>query len=379
MRPISWTTWTGTIHYFLENVEADDFAAWEMDFEATVGLLRGLLDPGHWDLQVEFHKKLTGLKDLENECCDIAVTSWDWHEHIPRCFGRHRVLLHLFSGRRRRGDVQFFLDNMEPPQNYILHVVSMDIVVDEHWGDATNDQVRDYWLAAAKAGHIVAFLAGPPCETWSVARGRALSHPTGQHRRTPRILRTAAQLWGLPSLTLRELQQVLTGNYLLTFTLLMACVMVQTGGLGVVEHPAEPDDEELATIWRLPIVQALLRAPGVCRHRVSQGLYGAPSAKPTDLLTINLPGLPRAFSEWRLRSDIPKGASIGLNEAGEWKTGILKEYPPSMCHALAVAFRQGIDALPIEVTKEPMASDVKRWQSLQCTTYSSHLGQDFAK
>ena len=37
----------------------------------------------------------------------------------------------------------------------------MDIVVDAHWGDASDEQVRDYWLSAAHAGYIIAFLAGP--------------------------------------------------------------------------------------------------------------------------------------------------------------------------------------------------------------------------
>jgi hypothetical protein len=377
-RPISWTTWTATVYYFLENVEATDFADWETDYKEVLNVFQQLLDPTRWDLQAPFLKELTKLPDLEQECRDIVVTTWERHEVIPRCFGKHRVLLHLFSGRRRQGDVQFFLDNMEPPTGYILHVVSMDIVVDDQWGDATNEQTRDYWLSAAHAGYIVGFLAGPPCETWSVARGRALHDPQGLHKRAPRILRTAEFLWGLPSLALKELNQVMIGNFLLTFSLLMGCVMVKTGGLGVIEHPAEPTEEELAAIWRLPLVQALLQAPGVCRHRVAQGLYGAPSAKPTDLLVINLSTLPRAFSEWRLRQDTPKGASIGLTADGVWKTGILKEYPPAMCRALAVAFRQGMDRLPVVSTTEPEASDIMRWQALHCTVYSKHIGQNFA-
>ena len=377
-RPISWTIWTATVNYFIENVEANDFAAWEMEFDEVIGLLHGLLDPTHWDLQASFDKELKSLKDLENECCDIAVTNWERHEHIPRCFGKHRVFLHLFSGRRRQGDVQFFLDHMVPPEGYILHVVSMDIVVDAHWGDASDEQVRDYWLSAAHAGYIIAFLAGPPCETWSVARGRALHDPSGHLRRAPRILRTAEFLWGLPCLALRELHQVMIGNFLLTFSILLACVLTRTGGLGVIEHPAEPDADDLAAIWRLPIVQALLQAPGVRRHRVAQGLFGAPSAKPTDLLTINMPGLPCAFNEARLRPEVPKGASIGLAADGTWKTGILKEYPPAMCHALAAAFRRGIDDLSVETVTEPEASDIDRWQSLHCSMYSKHLGQDFA-
>ena len=89
-------------------------------------------------------------------------------------------------------------------------------------------------------------LRGPPCETWSVAPGKAI--PTKPQRQAPRIPRTASQLWGLPCLALKELSQVLTGNQLLIFTLLVASRMVSSGSLGVVEHPAEPLDDDAAAI-----------------------------------------------------------------------------------------------------------------------------------
>lgn len=124
-----------------------------------------------------------------------------------------------------------YLDRLPPPKDYILHVVSMDIVVDSVWGDAMVPGTRGYWLLAAEAGHVVvAFLAGPPCETWSIARGKAIADRS--RHRLPRIVRCAQQLWGLKRLALKELQQVLTCNQLLTFVLLMACHMVSTGGLG---------------------------------------------------------------------------------------------------------------------------------------------------
>jgi hypothetical protein len=124
------------------------------------------------------------------------------------------------------------------PTHGIRFARYMDIVIDEQWGNAKDAKAREYWLSAANAGYIAGFLAGPPCETWSVARGRKLDVKEGAQRRAPRILRTAEHLWGLPSLALKELEQILTGNFLLTFSLLMACTMVRTGGMGVLEHPA---------------------------------------------------------------------------------------------------------------------------------------------
>ena len=185
----------------------------------------------------------------------------------------------------------------------------MDLVVDAVWGDAMAPGTRNYWLQAAKAGYIVAFLAGPPCETWSKARGREIASGRG-----PRVVRDASSLWGLPSLALKEVVQVITGNELLTFTLLMAGYVVCTGGSGIVEHPAEPDAQQAASIWKLPVMLALLQAPGVQRVRLSQGLFGAPTAKPTELLTINLPKLPLYLRKWLTRSELPRGQAIGLTD-----------------------------------------------------------------
>ena len=170
---------------------------------------------------------------LERECHDFAVTDWSAHGGPPRLFGHHRVFLHFFAGRRRRGDIQFYLDHMSPPHNYVLHVVSVDIVIDKVWGDATAEQTRAYWLGLAHQGFIVGFLAGPPCETWSRARGKTVKGLQSD-RCALRIIRTEDHLWGLPSLALKELMQIATGNELLTFTLLLACMMLQTGGIGIV-------------------------------------------------------------------------------------------------------------------------------------------------
>ena len=75
-----------------------------------------------------------------------------------------------------------------------------------------------------------------------------------------------------------------------------------------MEHPAEPIEENAAAIWKLPIVQALLAAPGVTRRRLAQGLFGATSPKPTDLMVINLPDLAIELRQWMMRSELPKGS-----------------------------------------------------------------------
>ena len=196
------------------------------------------------------------------------------------------------------------------------------------------------------------------------------------NRRLPRILRTADQLWGLPSLALKEWEQVLTGNQLLSFTLLMAVIMVQVAGIGAIEHPAEPDDAEAASIF--PAVLALLNAPGVQRHRLAQGLFGAPSAKATELMAINMPSLVTNLRSWMLRKELPRGASIGLTSDGQWRTGVLKEYPPAMCGALASSFRHELDQVQTKAGGDPTAQDLALWASLEVTSYSAHIGADYA-
>lgn len=62
---------------------------------------------------------------LEAECRDVAITRWGAHGAISRSFERHRVFLHLYADRRRVGDVQFYMDQMDPPTAYTLHVVSL--------------------------------------------------------------------------------------------------------------------------------------------------------------------------------------------------------------------------------------------------------------
>ena len=46
-----------------------------------------------------------------------------------------RVLLHAYSGRRRSGDLQCYLEAIEVPDGLVCHVISLDIVVSETHGN----------------------------------------------------------------------------------------------------------------------------------------------------------------------------------------------------------------------------------------------------
>eukprot|EP00438_Fugacium_kawagutii_P027572 Skav206276 [mRNA] locus=scaffold888:503653:503844:- [translate_table: standard] len=54
---------------------------------------------------------------------------------------------------------------------------------------------------------------------------------------------------------------------------------MEAKGYGLLEHPEDPNEGEVTekvTIWRLPLVAALLRHDHIKLHRVLQGYYVAP-------------------------------------------------------------------------------------------------------
>ena len=289
-------------------------------------------------------------------------------------------MLHAFAGRRRVGDYQWYLEQfMAPVEGVVLHVVSLDIIIDEHYGDLSRKDIQQYWLHGIRCGWVHAFLGGPPCCTWSKARAVDLDDGGNGRpgRLGPRPVRSAQDLWGLTSLGLREIDQVIDGNVLLGFCLLALGELALQARAGILEHPAEPADESMPSIWKLPIVQVLLGLPGMQKLRLSQGLLGADSMKPTELLALNLPNLPAAIIQWRVTPDVPKRANIGRDATGQFYTAQLKEYPPAFCGALAQATFNAVSSAgsdDVQIDSEFLACCVKMQQDFQ----GEFIGPDFA-
>ena len=79
--------------------------------------------------------------------------------------------MHAFSGRRRPGDFQEFLDAIVGDcSGIVVHVVSVDVILDRNWGDVTRPECQRFWFDGVKRRFVIGYLAGPPCETWSKAR-----------------------------------------------------------------------------------------------------------------------------------------------------------------------------------------------------------------
>ena len=149
-------------------------------------------------------------------------------------------------------------------------------------------------------------------ETWSKAREHSLApspdEQLGGRATGPRVLRTLHELWGMDSLSIREMRQILIGNHLLLFSSKMLVLLYITGGCGALEHPAPPKSEELASIWRTQIALLLCKLPGILRVDF---LLGAKSPKPTSILALNLPDTMDQIRGGRVCTDLPLASSIG--------------------------------------------------------------------
>lgn len=134
---------------------------------------------------------------------------------------RQVVLAHLFSGRRRPGDVQQCAEEAVWPTPAGCASLSVDIIFHEQLGNLLHEPTRALFIRAAAAGILTAIISGPPCETWTIARNRDDGGP--------RQIRTIHCLQGFPRLTFRELAQITVGNGLLGATLLLALVQFHYG------------------------------------------------------------------------------------------------------------------------------------------------------
>ena len=99
--------------------------------------------------------------------------------------------------------------------------------------------------------------------------------------------------------------------------------------------------------------------------RLLQGLFGAPSAKPTTLLVT---------------SRLPQGASIGKDKSGKFKTSPLKEYPPGFCRAIAQAFLHDMCTEEFDASTEygRLPSAFLEWcTQMHARAFGNFIGKDW--
>lgn len=378
-RTVSWSTCSATLSYLLEHITHEDAETIGLAYQDVVATLQYLNTGDAWCFLGAVHGRETAYDAIDQLHSILAQESEvqrqaPLYSGPPKAFGRHRYVLHAFSGRRRVGDLQYFLDRASATEeNFVIHTISLDLVVDACWGDVSRIETRRFWLQGIREGYVTSLLAGPPCETWSKARGVTIPG-----RRCPRVLRLLEALWGMDSLSLRELRQLGVGNLLLLFTVEALVHLALAGGHGILEHPAMPDEEEKASIWRLPLISTLLTWPDFRIVRLAQGLWGAASPKPTMLLALNMPELEHHLRAWQTARDLPRGASIGVDASGHWATTKLKEYPPALCSGLCSAFlgvQRTHDTDPTLVIGQEFIS---RSLALEISDYGDVIGKDYA-
>ena len=334
-----------TAFFFFEELETHYEDAGLQINRARLALLAGLFKRRmklDWFVPAsEFDSPWTGQELQENawRYCQERTSIPPWHAkaYIPRFCSRCLVFVHFFSGVRRQGDLQQYLEEIEIPQGCTRVVLSLDIVFDAKRADLTDPEVQRVWLDYIKRGCVCAIFAGPPCESWSRARKSGGFPGLSCGDGGPRIIRTREQPHGLEALRIREVVQALTANALLLFTMEVFVWMTVLHRLMVIEHPAEPDaaDEHwLASIWRLKAMQILERHPSTQLVRLLQGRFGGKSPKPTHLMIV-AGDLPVSEILHRFATtSLP--AALQMGTCGrEFATASLKEYPPLLCQGLA--------------------------------------------
>eukprot|EP00435_Cladocopium_sp_Y103_P009387 s2455_g2.t1 len=266
---------------------------------------------------------------------------------VPICVEKGKKvmwILHLFSGRRRKGDCHWWLSHIghHLSPDIEVRLLSLDTAVHSTLGDlsagANFRLVRDL----AHRGAFAACLTGPPCETFSAARHIELDDFVG-----PRPLRSAELPWGLPGRSSRELRQLDMGTELLLNSQQIEVATVLAGGGSLMEHPWENDDPSKASVWRtLAQTQWIMSLPGAFRHFVEQWKFGSPGIKPTCLRALNLGPeqiVQRALQDgmelWRAR---PQTQLKGRTSAGVFRTAAAKEYSSALCRSLVVATLRGL-------------------------------------
>ena len=233
---------------------------------------------------------------------------------------------HLFSGHRREGDLECWLSRLAASSDMQIEVWSLDVAVDPTL-DLSNPEVVKKLAEAFKAGFFHAALAGPPCSTWSIARWN-------RSRPGPRPLRTRAEPWGRTDVNLapEEKRRLQLGSFLLKAVLELFSALVSSGGVFMLEHPADPGSAPYPSIWALPEIADLTTKSKAERAHLDQCRFGRPYRKSTFILTnarSSLDGL-------RLRCNhAAHGELQGQNPDGTFRTQEAQTYTTELCEAIA--------------------------------------------
>ena len=253
--------------------------------------------------------------------------------------------MYLFAGKKRQADVGSCLNKMHSDGRIALRLIEFDIERSETHDLRSND-LWDQITARLRKGRWF-LIVSPPCNTFSRARFQWRLHPG------PRPLRSRTWPKGFPWLSGLNQAIVNEANEFVLKCLDACSVAVQHGGWFLLEHPEDlgkVHDEVPGTIWQWDEVPNLFAWCGGFTCAVHQCTFGAPTSKPTRLMTNFVlndlrchPGFPQFDSSFRYLGPLPKScghvheSKLVGKQNNQWKTGPSAAYPPDMCQFIAEA------------------------------------------
>ena len=291
--------------------------------------------PSSYHNQVKWQESLKAMQWDRMPSCDKlpSIPNLEIGDARP-CL----LAVHLFSGRRREGDLHWHLQRFASALGVRFVILSMDTAVSPWYGDLWHSSPSWRKLEQCyKLGLVALTMVGSPCETFSEAR--FTPPPPEELVKWPRPLRSTEWFFGLSDLTNRELHQVHAGTNFFLQGLQALSSHITHGGLFLSEHPGMPKDPTRPSTWRAPLTVLLRGHADVGLSHIGQWQWGADAVKPTGLLAHRLPRLHHSLYSCRVaEARRPEVAMIGKAPNGEFRTAHLKEYPAALSQAFATAF-----------------------------------------
>eukprot|EP00959_Pyramimonas_sp_CCMP1952_P008922 186457-Pyramimonas_sp.AAC.1 len=140
-------------------------------------------------------------------------------------------MLNIFCGRRRQGDIQWHLSDLQATSDVQVTTLSLDNAIDHIWGDLTREATIQEWSEHFRHHRVWITGGVPPCETWSAARWNDGGPPCAY------TIIHVTYMWGMPWCTEAQHMQVRTGNLLLFTIAQLLAEHIRAGTCGWIEHP----------------------------------------------------------------------------------------------------------------------------------------------
>lgn len=198
------------------------------------------------------------------------------------------VVLLLFAGERRPGDIHECIEKQALFHGLSVFVTSADLATDSRW-DLTDPTTFSQLLEMAEA-HIDATGGGPPCST--VSRARFNRRVAG-----PRPVRFRKCFWGRSGLSNWERSRVTEANQLYINKMALDEKVSSRGSSHWTEHPLDPGCEPYPSLWNTPEMKELESRTKAVRLDFHQCVFGAPVPKATTISTT-CPRPSEFFDAW---------------------------------------------------------------------------------